>query len=67
MSFEVPPAVAARLREAREAPCEICDKPGDLEVVRGVLGHRSCFPKLWIEEQEKSAAFLRSRRGRRGS
>lgn len=67
MSFEVPPAVAARLREIREAPCEICDKPGDLEVVRGVLGHRKCFPKQWIEGQEKAAAFVRSRSGRRGS
>ena len=67
MSFEVPPAVAARLREAREAPCEICDKPGDLDVVRGVLGHRSCFPKHWIEDQRRSADFIRSRHGRRGS
>jgi hypothetical protein len=67
MSFEVPPAVAARLREAREALCEVCDKPGDLDVVRGVIGHRSCFPQQWIKERRSSAAFIRSRHGRRGS
>src|SRR5690606_27097137 len=52
------------LRKIREAPCEICDKPDNLEVVRGVLGHRSCSPKLWRGQQEKSAASLPSRRRR---
>lgn len=38
--------------------CEVCDKGGRLEELRGFLMHVKCAPAAWVKDKAELEAFM---------